>query len=40
MTDGRKCDSHKRGVKGIKEVRQLTKRCDGYERGVRSCRKV
>ena len=29
MTDDRKCDSPKRGVKGIREVRQLTERCDG-----------
>ena len=29
MTDDRKCDSTKRGVKGIREVRQLTERCDG-----------
>ena len=40
VTDGRKCDSPKRGVKGIREVSQLTKRCDGYEGGVRRCRKV
>ena len=34
MTDDRKCDSPKRGVKGIREVSQLTERCDGYEGGV------
>ena len=33
MTDDRKCDSPKRGVKGIREVSQLTERCDGYEGG-------
>ena len=38
MADGRKC--LKRGVKGIREVRQLTERCDGYEGVVRRCRKV
>ena len=37
VTDDRKCDSPKRGVKGIREVRQLTERCDGYEGGVRRC---
>ena len=36
-TDDRKCDSPKRGVKGIREVRQLTERCDGYVGGVRRC---
>ena len=40
MTDGRKCDSPKRGVKGIREVSWLTERCDGDERGVRRCGKV
>ena len=25
------CDSHRRDVKGIKEVCQLTEWCDGYE---------
>ena len=43
-----KCDScgtrdarlPKRGVKGIREVSQLTERCDGYEGGVRRCGKV
>ena len=34
MTDDRKCDSPKRG---IREVRQLTERCDGYVGGVRRC---
>ena len=34
MTDDRKCDSPKRGVKGIREVRQLMERCDGYVGGV------
>ena len=38
MTDDRKCDSPKRGVKGIREVSQLTERCDGYE-GVTFVRK-
>ena len=37
MTDDRKCDSLKRGVKGIIEVSQLTERCGGYEGGVRRC---
>ena len=36
----RKCDSHRRPVKGIRKVCQLTEKCDGYERGVRRCRKV
>ena len=41
MTVDRKCDSPKRGVKGIREVNQLTvMRCDGYEGGVRKCGKV
>ena len=31
MTDDRKCDSPKRGVKGIREVSQLTERCDGCQ---------
>ena len=34
MTDDSKCDSPKRGVKGIREVSQLMERCDGYEGGV------
>ena len=37
MTDDRKCDSPKRGVKRIREVSQLTERCDGYEGGVGRC---
>ena len=37
MTDDRKYDSPKRGVKGIREVSQLPERCDGYEGGVRRC---
>ena len=37
MTDDRKCDSPKRGVKGIREESQLTETCDGYEGGVRRC---
>ena len=37
MTDDRKCDSPKRGAKGIREVRQLMERCDGYVEGVRRC---
>ena len=37
MTDDRKCDSPKRGVKDIREVSQLTERCDGNEGGVRRC---
>ena len=37
MPDDRKCDSSKRGVKGIREVSQLMDRCDGYEEGVRRC---
>ena len=40
MTDDRKCDSPKRGVKGIREVSRLMERCDGYEGGVRRCGKV
>ena len=40
VTDDRKCDSPKRGVKGIREVSQLTERCDGCEGGVRSYGKV
>ena len=40
MTDDRKCDSPKRGVKGIKEVSQLTEVYHGYEGGVRWCGKV
>ena len=30
-TVNRKCDSHRRDVKGIREVCQLTERCVGYE---------
>ena len=37
VTDDRKCDSPKRGVKGIREVSQLRERCDGYEVGIRRC---
>ena len=40
MTDDRKCNSPKRGVKGIKGVSQLMERCDGYEGGVTRCGKV
>ena len=40
VTDDRKCDSPKRGVKYIREVNQLTERCDGYDGGVRSYGKV
>ena len=40
VTDDRKCDCPKRGVKGIREVSQLMGRCDGYEAGVRRCGKV
>ena len=40
MTDGRKCDDPKRGVKGIREMCQLTERCNGYEGGVRRCKEV
>ena len=40
VTVVRKCDSHWRDVKGIREVCQLTERCDGYEGGVRMCGKV
>ena len=29
MTFVRKCDSHRRDVKGIREVCQLAERCDG-----------
>ena len=37
MTDDWKCDSPKRGVKGIRKVRQLTERCDSFVGGVRRC---
>ena len=37
MTDERECDSPKRGMKVIREVRQLTERCDGDVGGVRRC---
>ena len=40
VTDDRKCDNPKRGVKNIREVSQLTERCDGYGRGVRRYGKV
>ena len=40
MTDERKCDSPKRGVKGIREVSQLMESCDAYKGGVRRCGKV
>ena len=40
MTDDRKCDSPKRGVKDIREVSQLMERCNRYEEGVRRCGKV
>ena len=40
MTDDRKCDSSKRGAKGIREMSQLTERCDGYEGGVKMCGSV
>ena len=40
MTDDRKCDSPRRGVKGKREVSQFMERCYGYEGGVRRCRKV
>ena len=33
VTVDRKCDSPKRGVKGIREVSQLTEWCDGCEGG-------
>ena len=38
----RKCDSHQRDVKGIKQECQLMERCDGHDhRGVvRECGKV
>ena len=39
-TVDRQCNSHKRDVKGIREVCQLTERCDGYEGRVRRCGKV
>ena len=35
VTDDRRCDSPKRGVKGIREVSQLAEKWDGYEGGVR-----
>ena len=31
LTADRKCDSHRRDVKGMREVCLLTERCDGYE---------
>ena len=34
MTDDRKCDSPKRGMKSIREVSQLSEWCDGYMREV------
>ena len=37
VTDDRKCDSPKRGVKCIREGSQLMERCDGNEGGVRKC---
>ena len=40
VTDDRKCDNPKRGVKGIRQENQLTETCDGYEGGVRRCGKV
>ena len=40
MTDNKKCDSPKRGVKGIREVCQLTEMCDGYGGSVKRCGKV
>ena len=40
MADDKMCDSPKRGVKGIREVSQLTERCDGYEGVGRRCGKV
>ena len=40
MTVDRKYGSPKRGVKGIREVSQLTERCDGYEDGVSRYGKV
>ena len=40
MTDDMQCDSSKGGVKGIREVSQLTERCDGSEGGLRRCGKV
>ena len=40
VTDDRTCDSPKRGVKGTKEVSQLTERCGGYKGGVRRYGKV
>ena len=40
MTDDRKYDSPKPGVRGIREVSQLTERCDRHEGGVRRSGKV
>ena len=31
-TVDKKCDSHQRDVKGIREVCQLTERCDGVKK--------
>ena len=38
----RKCDSHQKGVKGIKHECQLMERCDGHGHGggVKECGKV
>ena len=35
-----KCDSHERGVKGIKKVYQLMEKCDGHVGGVKGCGEV
>ena len=40
MTVDRRCDSPKRGVKGIREVCQLVEGCDNYGGGVRRCANV
>ena len=40
VTVYRKCESRKRGLKGIREVCHLTERYDGYEGGVRRCGQV
>ena len=40
MTVVRKCDSHKGGVKTIRNVCQLMERCDGHVGVVKGCGEV
>ena len=37
MTDDRKCDSTKRGVKGMRKLSQLMERCKEVSGGVGWC---